>query len=61
MEYRHGRFTTTNTPCQISYVGIRRISTGTEKICHNSHSTMAPSARLCPDGDDNDDDDDDDE
>jgi hypothetical protein len=53
IEYRHGRehqknsrFRTTTTPRQISYIGIRRISTGVRRSCHKSHSTMAPSARL---------------
>ena len=40
------RFRTTTTTRQISYIGIRRISTGVRRSCHNSHSTMAPIARL---------------
>jgi len=52
------RFTTTTTNRRISYVGIRSISTGVTRSCHNSHSTMAPKKGIVSDGDDNDDDDD---
>jgi len=53
MEYCHGQektkkscFATTTTPCQISYIGICRISTGAGRSCHTSHAMMSPSARL---------------
>jgi hypothetical protein len=52
------RFTTTTTPCRISYVGIRSISTGLQDLVTILIQEWHQAEGFVSDGDDNDDDDD---